>query len=210
VFALEEACDTDAGVQGAALHPASGMRQAIFRNILLAIECQPEEERQGHECDLERVHLFFALSDEPAHSPASCGGQSCGADGVEDFVAFFPEYFVHEGQLLSGNKASVYSGGSIYLHLTHHTQHFTPCAQCSLHVQSSGHIHAEYTSGLQGVPCDLQLHPSHFPEVHAMVALCTLASRCRICAGAITTDIMLLDDGGGSDDDDDGNNECFP
>ena len=112
------------------MHPASGIRQAIFRNILLAIGCQPEEDRQGHECDLERVHLFFALSDDPVHSPASCSGQSCGADNkVEDFMAFFPEHFV-KGSYVQDIKhpytREVYIFAPRTSHTTPHTSHTTP------------------------------------------------------------------------------------
>jgi hypothetical protein len=137
-----------------ALHPASGIRQAIFHNILLAIGCQPEEERQGHECDLERVHLFFALSDEPAHSPASCGGQSCGGDRVEDFVAFFPEHFV-KGSYFQEMKHPYTREVHI---LAPHTSHITPhTLRPTAAFMSSrvGTFTQKYTSGLRRVKYDL-------------------------------------------------------
>ncbi len=115
-----------------ALHPGSGIRQAIFRNILLAIGCEPEDEGVEHGCKSDQVHIFFALSDEPAHSPASCGRQSCEGDSVEDFVAYFPEHFV-KGSYVQEMKHPYTREVRIFAchtsHLTPHTSHTILCAR---------------------------------------------------------------------------------
>jgi hypothetical protein len=77
----------------AALLEESGIKEAIMKNIAMAIAC-PEPDDMSH-CDWSRVHLFFALSDEPLHPNCSQSEElGIGACIVENFVKFFPEEIV--------------------------------------------------------------------------------------------------------------------
>jgi hypothetical protein len=87
-----------AGQPRTALHPDSGIREAILANILLAIGCQAEQQQPGSPgCDPERVHLFLALSRDAVPAHTSCSQEDRaegGACSVEKFVDFFPKHFV--------------------------------------------------------------------------------------------------------------------
>ncbi len=83
-----------AGQPRTALHPDSGIREAILNNILLAIGCDHhQQQQQDVTCRSSRVHLFFALANDTPLQREGCG-QGTGLSGgdacsVQDFVSFF-------------------------------------------------------------------------------------------------------------------------
>ena len=80
-----------------ALHPDSGIRESILKNILLAIGCEHKQQQHDpDDCDPSRVHLFLALSRDPVPRNACSDRQreAGGGCSLEDFVGFFPGHFV--------------------------------------------------------------------------------------------------------------------